>query len=70
MTTDRSSRPGRVLGRISKTFDELEEAQQRRLQARIELLAPVRPDAWRGGQRVVDESSAEYERRAWDEFTC
>ena len=70
MTTDRGSRAGRVLGRISETFEELEEARQRRLQARIELLAPARPDAWRGGQRAVDESSAEYERRAWDEFTC
>ena len=70
MATDRSSRAGRVLGRISETFEELEEARQRRLEARIELFAPGRPGSWRDGQRGVDESRADYRRRAWDEFTC
>ena len=70
MATDRSSRAGRVLGRISETLEELDEARQRRLEARIDLFAPGRPGSWRYGHRAVDESRGDYERRAWDEFTC
>jgi len=68
MATDRSSRAGRVLARLSETLDELDEAHQRRLEARTELFAPRRPEAW-SRRRAVDESRAGYERRAWDEFT-
>ncbi len=70
MGTDRSSRAGRVLARISETLDELDEAHQRRLEARTELFAPRRPESWSARRRAVDESRAGYERRAWDEFTC
>ena len=70
MTTDRSFRAGRVLGRISETLRELDEARERRLEARIELFAPGRPQTSSHGRRTVDESRADYERRAWDEFTC
>jgi hypothetical protein len=76
MTTDRGSRAGRLLGRLGETFEELDEARQRRLDARVELFAPGRPGrpgrpaAWSGRRRAVEGSRADYERRAWDEFTC
>ena len=70
MGTDRSSRAGRVLARISETLEELDEAHQRRLEARTELFALRRPESSSARRRAVDESRAGYERRAWDEFTC
>lgn len=70
MDTHRSSRAGRVLARISETLDELDDAHQRRLEARTEMFAPRRPGSWSGRRRAVDESRAGYEWRAWDEFTC
>jgi hypothetical protein len=70
MATYPSSRAGRVLARINDALDELDEARQRRLEAQIELFAPRRPGTWRRGPHAIDESRADYEQRAWDEFTC
>ncbi len=70
MATYPSSRAGRVLARINDALEELDEARQRRLEARIDLFAPTRPQTWSRGQRAVVESRADYEQRAWDEFTC
>ncbi len=70
MATYPSSRAGRVLARINDALEELDDARQRRLEARVDLFAPGRPGTWSRGRQAVDESRADYEARAWDEFTC
>ena len=70
MATHPSSRAGRMLARINDALEELDDARQRRLEAQIELFTPGRPGSWSRGPQAVDDSTAAYEQRAWDEFTC